>query len=93
MAPAAGWRRPGGVASTYTKTLVSEVQFEDVVLLLFLQVVGTRQNGPAHGTDKAQVSGMIRPSTERLRTDPIFEGTSEIQRLVVARTISGVHIP
>jgi acyl-CoA dehydrogenase len=23
----------------------------------------------------------------------IFEGTSEIQRLVVARAISGVHIP
>jgi alkylation response protein AidB-like acyl-CoA dehydrogenase len=30
------------------------------------------------------------------RADPnytIFEGTSEIQRLVVARAISGVHIP
>jgi len=23
----------------------------------------------------------------------IFEGTSEIQRLVIARSISGVHIP
>jgi alkylation response protein AidB-like acyl-CoA dehydrogenase len=24
---------------------------------------------------------------------PIFEGTSEIQRVVVARAISGLHIP
>jgi alkylation response protein AidB-like acyl-CoA dehydrogenase len=26
-------------------------------------------------------------------TYTIFEGTSEIQRLVIARAISGVHIP
>jgi len=26
-------------------------------------------------------------------TYTIFEGTSEIQRLVIARSISGVHIP
>jgi acyl-CoA dehydrogenase len=26
------------------------------------------------------------------RTDTIFEGTSEIQRLIIARAISGVHI-
>jgi alkylation response protein AidB-like acyl-CoA dehydrogenase len=26
------------------------------------------------------------------RTDTIFEGTSEIQRLVIARAISGVHV-
>jgi alkylation response protein AidB-like acyl-CoA dehydrogenase len=25
-------------------------------------------------------------------TDTIFEGTSEIQRLIIARAISGVHI-
>jgi alkylation response protein AidB-like acyl-CoA dehydrogenase len=27
------------------------------------------------------------------RTYTIFEGTSEIQRLVIARAISGIHIP
>jgi alkylation response protein AidB-like acyl-CoA dehydrogenase len=27
------------------------------------------------------------------RTYTLFEGTSEIQRLVVARAISGLHIP
>jgi alkylation response protein AidB-like acyl-CoA dehydrogenase len=33
-------------------------------------------------------------SRERqLETYTIFEGTSEIQRLVIARTISGLHIP
>jgi hypothetical protein len=54
---------------------------------------------------RAQRIGVVPPETKcrsahacRLdgRTKPIytiFEGTSEIQRLVVARAISGVHIP
>jgi hypothetical protein len=71
-----------------------EVQLEDVVLLPVLQMVGTRQYGPALGTDDAPgqrhdptLAGPLE------RTYTIFEGTSEIQRLVVARAVSGVHIP
>jgi alkylation response protein AidB-like acyl-CoA dehydrogenase len=33
------------------------------------------------------------PDRRPSRTYTIFEGTSEIQRLVVARAISGLHIP
>jgi alkylation response protein AidB-like acyl-CoA dehydrogenase len=33
-----------------------------------------------------------RPGEQRRPTDTIFEGTSEIQRLVIARAISGVHV-
>jgi alkylation response protein AidB-like acyl-CoA dehydrogenase len=35
---------------------------------------------------------MIRRVVRHSNTYTIFEGTSEIQRLIVARAISGVHI-
>ena len=35
---------------------------------------------------------VVTPSGRHARTYTIFEGTSEIQRLVIARAISGMHI-
>jgi acyl-CoA dehydrogenase len=35
---------------------------------------------------------MIRRVARHSNTYTIFEGTSEIQRLIIARAISGVHI-
>jgi hypothetical protein len=40
-----------------------------------------------------QVSGTGGRHGQGESTYTIFEGTSEIQRLVIARAISGVHIP
>lgn len=37
-------------------------------------------------------NALTRENSAPWKTYPIFEGTSEIQRLVVARAISGVHI-
>ncbi len=49
------------------------------------------------GTDQRTESGLLSDvSLLSLRgkvSYTIFEGTSEIQRLVVARSISGLHIP
>jgi alkylation response protein AidB-like acyl-CoA dehydrogenase len=42
------------------------------------------------GRDIAAASSTCRSSQANIYT--IFEGTSEIQRLVIARAISGVHI-
>jgi alkylation response protein AidB-like acyl-CoA dehydrogenase len=38
-------------------------------------------------------SAVPRLDRHRERTYTLFEGTSEIQRLVVARAVSGLHIP
>jgi len=35
---------------------------------------------------------LTRKSISHFNTYTIFEGTSEIQRLIIARAISGVHI-
>ena len=48
---------------------------------------GTGHDGPvSHGLDCSDSRGRQRAIYT------IFEGTSEIQRLVIARAISGVHI-
>jgi hypothetical protein len=59
-------------------------------LLLSLQIGGTRR----HQVAKLLVTATRSLPVGRLAmTYTIFEGTSEIQRLVIARSISGVHIP
>src|SRR5262249_11506564 len=67
-------------------------QFEDVSLL----VPTTWSHGLDEGARRGkgvQVNGWGRTGGQRESTYTIFEGTSEIQRLVIARAISGVHIP
>jgi len=53
----------------------------------------TRRNHGASVDARSNVSHVSGPSGHRLETYTLFEGSSEIQRLVVARSISGVHIP
>jgi alkylation response protein AidB-like acyl-CoA dehydrogenase len=59
-------------------------------LLSSLQLGGTRQHQA-----KIRWSAPLPPLPDgHLTTNyTIFEGTSEIQRLVIARSISGAHIP
>jgi alkylation response protein AidB-like acyl-CoA dehydrogenase len=53
----------------------------------------TRETAWTGGVTHA-CSADLRARTERNAVSyTIFEGTSEIQRLVVARAISGLHIP
>jgi alkylation response protein AidB-like acyl-CoA dehydrogenase len=42
---------------------------------------------------EAQLTDWRLATRQFAQTYTIFEGTSEIQRLVIARAISGVHIP
>ena len=59
-------------------------------LLSSLQLGGTRRHQAKIRRSEAIPS---LPGGRLAMTYTIFEGTSEIQRLVIARSISGVHIP
>ncbi len=61
-----------------------------VSLLSSLQIGGTRQH---QAKNPWSHPARLLPGGRLAMTYTIFEGTSEIQRLVIARSISGVHIP
>jgi hypothetical protein len=58
-----------------------------------LQLRRTRRTGAAVPETKCRSAHACRLNGCAEVNYTIFEGTSEIQRLVVARAISGVHIP
>jgi hypothetical protein len=62
-------------------------------LLSSLQLTATRRIGWTSRLDTAWSADVsLLPLRDEV-SYTIFEGTSEIQRLVVARSISGLHIP
>jgi hypothetical protein len=70
-----------------------DAAFEDPVLLPVLQTGGRGRYRPALTPDDVLLGGTFRHQANvREGTYTIFEGTSEIQWLIISRAISGRHI-
>ncbi len=67
--------------------------FEDRVLLAVLQLAETGRYQVSRGPKNHVQTGAFRHAPDPpLRTYDIFEGTEQIQQLVISRAISGIHI-
>ena len=75
----------------------SNAIFEGASLLLSLQLSDTGPYGLDGSLTEALIRRHVMDSKSRhehpFGSYTIFEGTSEVQRLVIARAVSGIHIP